>query len=145
MWEICGCCPFRRDDGGDSMPLDCKGWGSGSSRTNLAARRWGDSMPFDFINFLLLLKIGVIVMVRGDDKGVVPIIKVPTLNIVVLPITCKGSDTKVIFDACVEFAIELWGTEFCGFTSVAFRGQILMLKRLEMRKLSLVRKLQKSL
>ncbi|KAJ4825562.1 hypothetical protein Tsubulata_006496 [Turnera subulata] len=44
--------------------------------------------------------IGVMVMVHGDDKGLVLPPKVASVQVIVIPVPFKGADTKGIFDAC---------------------------------------------
>ncbi|KAL5995683.1 hypothetical protein ACLOJK_025751 [Asimina triloba] len=46
--------------------------------------------------------IGVMVMVHGDDKGLVLPPKVTSVQVVVIPVPYKDADTKGIFDACSE-------------------------------------------
>ncbi|KAF5749294.1 tRNA synthetase-related family protein [Tripterygium wilfordii] len=45
--------------------------------------------------------IGVMVMVHGDDKGLVLPPKVASVQVIVIPVPYKDADTKGIFDACV--------------------------------------------
>ncbi|XP_022733225.1 proline--tRNA ligase, cytoplasmic-like isoform X5 [Durio zibethinus] len=45
--------------------------------------------------------IGVMVMVHGDDKGLVLPPKVAALQLIVIPVPYKDADTQGIFDACV--------------------------------------------
>ncbi|GAB4843682.1 hypothetical protein Ancab_013646 [Ancistrocladus abbreviatus] len=44
--------------------------------------------------------IGVMVMVHGDDKGLVLPPKVAAVQVIVVPVPFKDADTKAIFDAC---------------------------------------------
>lgn len=44
--------------------------------------------------------IGVMVMVHGDDKGLVLPPKVAAVQVIVIPVPYKDADTKGIFDAC---------------------------------------------
>ncbi|XP_050238751.1 proline--tRNA ligase, cytoplasmic-like [Mercurialis annua] len=46
--------------------------------------------------------IGVMVMVHGDDKGLVLPPKVASVQVVVIPVPDKDADTQGIFDACTE-------------------------------------------
>ncbi|GFQ04082.1 bifunctional glutamate/proline--tRNA ligase [Phtheirospermum japonicum] len=45
--------------------------------------------------------IGVMIMVHGDDKGLVLPPKVPSVQVIVIPVPYKDADTKGIFDACL--------------------------------------------
>nr|XP_019705136.1 proline--tRNA ligase, cytoplasmic isoform X2 [Elaeis guineensis] len=44
--------------------------------------------------------IGVMVMVHGDDKGLVLPPKVASVQVIVIPVPYKDADTQAIFDAC---------------------------------------------
>ncbi|PIM97620.1 Prolyl-tRNA synthetase [Handroanthus impetiginosus] len=44
--------------------------------------------------------IGVMIMVHGDDKGLVLPPKVASIQVIVIPVPYKDADTKGIFDAC---------------------------------------------
>ncbi|GMH08273.1 hypothetical protein Nepgr_010113 [Nepenthes gracilis] len=46
--------------------------------------------------------IGVMVMVHGDDKGLVLPPKVAAVQVIVVPVPFKDADTQAIFDACVS-------------------------------------------
>ncbi|CAI9118733.1 OLC1v1020338C2 [Oldenlandia corymbosa var. corymbosa] len=46
--------------------------------------------------------IGVMIMVHGDDKGLVLPPKVASVQVVVVPVPFKDADTKGIFDACTS-------------------------------------------
>ncbi|CAM8879736.1 unnamed protein product [Rhodiola kirilowii] len=46
--------------------------------------------------------IGVMVMVHGDDKGLVLPPKVASVQVVVIPVPFKDADTKGIYDACLK-------------------------------------------
>ncbi|KAG6436412.1 hypothetical protein SASPL_101310 [Salvia splendens] len=46
--------------------------------------------------------IGVMIMVHGDDKGLVLPPKVASLQVIVVPVPYKDADTKGIFDACAS-------------------------------------------
>ena len=49
---------------------------------------------------MFVLQLGVMVMVHGDDKGLVLPPKVASVQIIVIPVPFKDADTKGIFDAC---------------------------------------------
>ncbi|RZC85740.1 hypothetical protein C5167_026411 [Papaver somniferum] len=51
--------------------------------------------------------IGVMVMVHGDDKGLVLPPKVASVQVIVIPVPYKDADTQAICDACSETAREL--------------------------------------
>ncbi|KAI3975106.1 hypothetical protein MKX01_031086 [Papaver californicum] len=51
--------------------------------------------------------IGVMVMVHGDDKGLVLPPKVALVQVIVIPVPYKDADTQAICDACTETAEEL--------------------------------------
>ncbi|XP_004305293.1 PREDICTED: putative proline--tRNA ligase C19C7.06 [Fragaria vesca subsp. vesca] len=51
--------------------------------------------------------IGVMVMVHGDDKGLVLPPKVASIQAIVIPVPTKDADTHVIFDACFNIAAQL--------------------------------------
>ncbi|KAI3944016.1 hypothetical protein MKW98_015168 [Papaver atlanticum] len=51
--------------------------------------------------------IGVMVMVHGDDKGLVLPPKVASKQVIVIPVPYKDADTRAIYDACFETAREL--------------------------------------
>ncbi|KAG6699856.1 hypothetical protein I3842_08G083500 [Carya illinoinensis] len=46
--------------------------------------------------------IGVMVMVHGDDKGLVLPPKVATVQVIIIPVPYKDADTRGIFDACAS-------------------------------------------
>ncbi|XP_038972835.1 proline--tRNA ligase, cytoplasmic isoform X2 [Phoenix dactylifera] len=46
--------------------------------------------------------IGVMVMVHGDDKGLVLPPKVAAVQVIVIPVPYKDADTQAIFDACTS-------------------------------------------
>lgn len=48
----------------------------------------------------ILWQIGVMIMVHGDDKGLVLPPKVASVQVIVIPVPYKDADTKGIFDAC---------------------------------------------
>lgn len=52
------------------------------------------------LSFQSYLQIGVMVMVHGDDKGLVMPPKVASVQIIVVPVPFKDADTQAIFDAC---------------------------------------------
>ncbi|KAG6699850.1 hypothetical protein I3842_08G083500 [Carya illinoinensis] len=47
-------------------------------------------------------EIGVMVMVHGDDKGLVLPPKVATVQVIIIPVPYKDADTRGIFDACAS-------------------------------------------
>lgn len=47
-----------------------------------------------------MLQIGVMIMVHGDDKGLVLPPRVASVQVVVVPVPYKDADTQGIFDAC---------------------------------------------
>ena len=49
---------------------------------------------------LSFLQIGVMVMVHGDDKGLVLPPKVASLQVIVVPVAYKDANTHGIFGAC---------------------------------------------
>ncbi|KAL5721845.1 proline--tRNA ligase [Ranunculus cassubicifolius] len=51
--------------------------------------------------------IGVMVMVHGDDKGLVLPPKVASVQVIVVPVPYKDADTQAILDACTKYAKEL--------------------------------------
>ncbi|KAM5578990.1 proline--tRNA ligase, cytoplasmic-like [Rosa sericea] len=51
--------------------------------------------------------IGVMVMVHGDDKGLVLPPKVASIQAIVIPVPFKDADTHVIFDACLKIVAQL--------------------------------------
>ncbi len=53
----------------------------------------------NFIMFINCVQIGVMVMVHGDDKGLVLPPKVASVQVIVIPVPYKDADTKGIFDA----------------------------------------------
>ncbi|KAF5732047.1 bifunctional glutamate/proline--tRNA ligase-like [Tripterygium wilfordii] len=53
--------------------------------------------------------IGVMVMVHGDDKGLVLPPKVASVQVIVIPVPYKDADTKGIFDACAATVESLCG------------------------------------
>lgn len=46
------------------------------------------------------VQIGVMVMVHGDDKGLVLPPKVASVQVIIIPVPYKDADTQGIFDAC---------------------------------------------
>jgi prolyl-tRNA synthetase len=56
--------------------------------------------PDSFLSHPSLLQIGVMVMVHGDDKGLVLPPKVASVQVIVVPVPYKDADTQGIFDAC---------------------------------------------
>ncbi|CAN6452684.1 unnamed protein product [Victoria cruziana] len=57
--------------------------------------------------------IGVMVMVHGDDKGLVVPPKVASLQVIVIPVPYKDADTQGILDACSETVTALRAAGFC--------------------------------
>jgi prolyl-tRNA synthetase len=53
-----------------------------------------------FFNLTNSFQIGVMVMVHGDNKGLVLPPKVASHQVIVIPVPYKDADTKGIFDAC---------------------------------------------
>lgn len=51
---------------------------------------------------VLQFQIGVMVMVHGDDKGLVLPPKVASVQVVVIPVPYKDVDTQAILDACTN-------------------------------------------
>eukprot|EP01018_Ginkgo_biloba_P006631 Gb_35792 [translate_table: standard] len=56
--------------------------------------------------------IGVMVMIHGDDKGLVLPPRVAPLQIIVVPVPYKDADTRAILDACIETVQTLRMTGF---------------------------------
>ncbi|KAK6144201.1 hypothetical protein DH2020_021021 [Rehmannia glutinosa] len=54
--------------------------------------------------------IGVMIMVHGDDKGLVLPPKVASVQVIVIPVPYKDADTKGIFDACAATVKTLNGS-----------------------------------
>lgn len=52
------------------------------------------------IYILKYVQLGVMVMVHGDDKGLVLPPKVASVQVIVVPVPYKDADTQGIFDAC---------------------------------------------
>ena len=48
----------------------------------------------------VLLQIGLLVMVHGDNKGLVLPPKVASVQVIVIPVPYKDANTKAIFEAC---------------------------------------------
>ena len=55
---------------------------------------------FTFVMFIICVQIGVMVMVHGDDKGLVLPPKVASVQVIVIPVPYKDADTQGIYDAC---------------------------------------------
>ena len=53
-----------------------------------------------FVVFIFCAQIGVMVMVHGDDRGLVLPPKVASVQVIVIPVPYKDADTQAIFDAC---------------------------------------------
>ena len=53
-----------------------------------------------FLVFIFCAQIGVMVMVHGDDRGLVLPPKVASVQVIVIPVPYKDADTQAIFDAC---------------------------------------------
>lgn len=49
-----------------------------------------------------MAQIGVMIMVHGDDKGLVLPPKVASLQVIVIPVPYKDANTQGIFDACAS-------------------------------------------
>lgn len=47
-----------------------------------------------------MLQIGVMIMVHGDDKGLVLPPRVASVQVIVVPVPYKDADMQGIFDAC---------------------------------------------
>jgi len=56
--------------------------------------------------------IGVMIMVHGDDKGLVLPPRIAALQVVIVPIMMKGEETKALIDKCHEIAQKLRNAGF---------------------------------
>ncbi|CAE6152124.1 unnamed protein product [Arabidopsis arenosa] len=57
--------------------------------------------------------IGLMLMIHGDDKGLVLPPRVAPVQVVVIPEICQGVDAKRIYDACEDIALILERSSFC--------------------------------
>ena len=63
-------------------------------------------------DFNVFFYIGVMVMIHGDDKGLVFPPHVGPLQIIVVPVPFKGGDTHAIYNAYVEIVQMFWAAGF---------------------------------
>ncbi|KAF9600491.1 hypothetical protein IFM89_009940 [Coptis chinensis] len=56
-----------------------------------------------FMSYTTTVEIGVMVMVHGDDKGLVLPPKVASIQVIVVHVPYKDADMQVIFDVCSPF------------------------------------------
>ena len=61
----------------------------------------------------IFVQIGVMVMVHGDDKGLVLPPRVASVQVIVVPVPYKDADTQGIFDACTATVETLCEAGIC--------------------------------
>ncbi|KAF7150737.1 hypothetical protein RHSIM_Rhsim02G0055200 [Rhododendron simsii] len=94
MFEI----NFENDKGEKAMVWQ-NSWAY-STRTALSEYIVIKVQTFGSLERLGDTQIGVMVMVHGDDKGLVLPPKVAAIQVIVIPVPYKDADTKGIYDAC---------------------------------------------